>query len=152
VKLPNGDPAALAILRELASDARMSMRQLSAAIGLSPPSTTDRVRRLEDVGVIRGYKAVLDSASLGWDVGAFVSLTARDGRCDLLLDRLRKIPNITAAYHVAGEVDYLVRIAARSLAELKSVTDQMADVGSVSSQIVLGTAFERDPPYFETTA
>lgn len=145
---PTGDRYSALILAELARDPRQSMRQLASAVGLSAPAVTDRVRRLEDVGVIRGYKAVLDHAKLGWAVGAFVSLTARDGRCDRLLERLEAIPNVVAAYHIAGDTDYLARVAARDLDELKAITDRLAEVASVSSQIVLGAAFERDtfPP------
>ena len=121
------------------------MRQLSALVGLSPPAVTDRVRRLEDVGAIRGYKAILDRGKLGWEVEAFVSLTARDGRCDLTLQRLTELRNVIAVYHVAGDTDFLIRVAARDLAELKRVTDQLAESGSVATQIILEEVFEREP-------
>jgi Lrp/AsnC family leucine-responsive transcriptional regulator len=139
------DPAAAQILRELTRDARQSMRQLSGAVGLSPPAVADRVRRLEDIGVIRGYRAIIDVAKLGWNVSAFVSLTARDGRCDRLLETLEAMPNVLAAYHIAGETDYLARVAAADLDALKRLTDTLAEVASVSTQIVLGESFERTP-------
>ena len=146
------DRTMAAILRELARDARVSMRRLGAAVGLSPPAVTDRVRRLEDLGVIRDYCARIDHAKLGWNVEAFVSLTARDGRCDLLLEELRTNANVIAAYHITGAIDYLARVVAHDLPELKAITDRLAQSGSVSSQIVLGTDFERDPPYERSTA
>ena len=139
------DPATAQILRELTRDARQSMRQLSPAVGLSPPAVADRVRRLEDIGVIRGYRAVVDVSKLGWKVGAFVSLTARSGRCDRLLQTLESMPNVLAAYHIAGDTDYLARVAAPDLDALKRLTDALAEVASVSTQIVLGEAFERSP-------
>lgn len=133
------------ILDQLTRDARHSMRQLGAAIGLSPSAVAERVRRLEDLGVIRGYKADIDYRKLGWTIEAFVTLSARDGRCDLLLSKLEETTNVTAAYHIAGEVDYLARIVAGDLEELKSITDNLAEYAAVSSLIVLGTAFERNP-------
>lgn len=144
MNLPD-DAATGAILRHLIADARRSMRQLSALVGLSPPAVTERVRRLEDLGAIRGYKAVVDRAKLGWPVEAFVSLTARDGRCDLVMERIKALPNAIAAYHVAGDTDYVVRVAARDLGELKRVTDQLSEAGSVSTQVILEEVFEREP-------
>ena len=141
---PTDDISTAAILKQLLRDARQSMRQLSAAVGLSPPAVTDRVRRLEDLGFIRGYRPVLDLAKLGWKVSAFVSITAREGRCDDLSAALSALPNVLAAYHVAGHTDYLLRVVTRDLDELKAITDRLAEFGSVSSQIVLGTNFERE--------
>ena len=144
LQLPVADRVTAQILRELRRDARISMRQLSSAVGLSPPAVTDRVRRLEDVGVIRGYRADIDNAKLGYGVSAFVAITARDGRCDQAGEALSMIPNVTAVYHVAGPTDFMAKVVARDLDELKAITDRLADFGSVATHIVLGTTFERD--------
>src|SRR4051794_38061545 len=80
-QMTNLDAKTGAILRALLRDARQSMRSLGAAVGLSPPAATERVRRLEDLGVIRGYKPLIDAARIGWPVQAIASITARDGRC-----------------------------------------------------------------------
>jgi Lrp/AsnC family leucine-responsive transcriptional regulator len=141
---PAADPATTEILRELRRDARTSMRALGSAVGLSPPAVTERVRRLEDIGVIRGYRAAIDPAKLGYGVTAFLSITARDGRCDQAGKALSEIKNVLALYHVAGPTDFVARVVARDLDELKAITEQLADFGSVTTQIVLGTTFERD--------
>lgn len=146
MNLLGDDSRVVSIIELLTRDARHSMRQLGTAIGLSPSAVTERVRRLEDLGVIRGYKADINYRKLGWTIEAFVTLSARNGRCDLLLVRLKELPNVTAAYHIAGDIDYLARLVARDLEELKSITDSLAEFSVVSSQIILGTSFEREAP------
>lgn len=145
MQLQTPDSETLSLVRQLWSDARQSMRRLGSALGLSPPTVTERVRRLEDLGAIRGYRAEVDLTKLGWEVGAFLSLSARAGRCDLLLTQLEACTNVVAAYHVTGSTDYLVRVAARDLAELKAVTQRLSQCGTVATQIILETAFERLP-------
>jgi Lrp/AsnC family transcriptional regulator, leucine-responsive regulatory protein len=135
-----------AILRALLRDARQSMRVLGAAVGLSPPAVTERVRRLEDLGVIRGYKPLLDAARIGWPVQAIVSVTARDGHCDRVLAVLRELPAVTAVYDIAGETDYIAHVVARDLADLQAVTARIAGFGAVSTQVILKIEFERDLP------
>ena len=98
----------------LAVDGRMSFTDLGKATGLSTSAVHQRVRRLEERGVIRGYRAVLDPEEVGLPLTAFISMSPLDPAApDDIPDRLKAVPEIEACYSVAGDFSYvaMVRVA-----------------------------------------
>lgn len=134
------DAVDLAILRELASDGRVSFAELGRRVSLSRPAVADRVRRLEESGVIRGYAADLDLDRLGLGLRAHVSLrprhrTTRDPR--RVHDQLVAVGNVLSCAHVTGQNCYELTIAVRDAQELEDVIDRLSDLGDTTTGVVL---------------
>ena len=108
-----------AILTVLAEDGRISITDLAKRIGLSKPPTQARLRRLEDSGVILGYRALLDPIRLGLDHVAFVEVRLEDTREVALRafnEAVSRVPEIEQAHMIAGNFDYLLKVRTRDMA------------------------------------
>jgi len=111
-----------AILRELQEDGRLSNLDLARRIGLSPPATHARVRRLERDGVIGRYVAIVDREQAGFDLLCFVNVGLRAHRHDEIerfRDAVAAMPEVLEIHHVTGEYDYVLRVALRNRRDLE---------------------------------
>ena len=122
----------IALLTALQEDADRTNVELARLVGLSPAATLHRVRRLKESGVIRVISAQLDPDACGFPLQVYVTATLarHDIRSsDRFDDLIRSLPQIIAAYTVAGEMDYLLTIVARDVAELQQVLARLATRG-----------------------
>ncbi|MFC5729520.1 MULTISPECIES: Lrp/AsnC family transcriptional regulator [Nocardioides] len=106
------------ILAELQEDAHLTNQQLAARIGLSPSPTLRRVRRLKDDGIIARYVAVVEPRRLGLQVMALVTLTLAsqdDATISAVEERIRSLDEVTEAYTLAGQADYIIKVWVSSL-------------------------------------
>jgi Lrp/AsnC family leucine-responsive transcriptional regulator len=111
-----------AILAELRADGRSSWRELGERIGLGPTATADRVRRLEQLGVIRGYHADIDVSVLGMGLRAITELRlSPDTPYDVFEQILRTTPEVQLAFHVTGSLDYVLMLACPDVATLDRI-------------------------------
>ncbi|MCP2167510.1 Lrp/AsnC family transcriptional regulator [Goodfellowiella coeruleoviolacea] len=143
------EPTDRAILRELAVDGRCSFTDLAERVGLSVSAVHQRVRRLEQRGVLRGYAARLDGEQIGLPLTAFISLTPFDPAApDDYPQRLEHLPQIEACYSVAGDESYILRVRVSSPAGLEELLRQIRESANVSTRttVVLSTPFEDRPP------
>ncbi|MBB5804004.1 Lrp/AsnC family leucine-responsive transcriptional regulator [Saccharothrix ecbatanensis] len=146
---PSLEPTDRAILRELAADGRCSFTDLAERVGLSVSAVHQRVRRLEQRGVVRGYAARLDGDEIGLPLTAFISLTPIDPAApDDYPKRLEHLPQIEACYSVAGDASYLVRVRVASPTALEELLRQIREAANVSTRttVVLSTPYEDRPP------
>jgi Lrp/AsnC family leucine-responsive transcriptional regulator len=137
------------ILALLARDGRMSYTDIGKETGLSTSAAQQRVRRLEQRGVIKGYRAVLDSAELGMMVTAFVAIKPFDpGQPDDAPELLQHIEEIISCYSVAGEPSYLLKVQVPSMGHLEALLARIRSAGKVSTHTttVLSVAYEDRPP------
>jgi Lrp/AsnC family leucine-responsive transcriptional regulator len=121
------------LLNELQQDADRSNLDLARIVGLSPAATLNRVRRLKKSGVIRHVTAKLDPAEAGFPLQVYVSarLGRHDPRADLAFQKaVRAMPQVIAADWVAGEIDVMMLIVARDVAELQHVLTQLSVKGA----------------------
>ncbi|HEX6526522.1 MAG TPA: Lrp/AsnC family transcriptional regulator [Streptosporangiaceae bacterium] len=116
------DDLDLALLRELALDARRSQRALARTVQMSPPAVADRLARLERSGAIRGYRADIDWAALGLPVVVYLAVTAGPGMdlSDIIL-QIRALPETQDMSVVTGSLDLLVRLRVRDHAHLREL-------------------------------
>jgi DNA-binding Lrp family transcriptional regulator len=136
-----------AILEALRSNGRMTYQALSERVGLSPRPCLERVKRLEQRGVIRGYSVLLDPASLGHDIVALAEIAMRDPSAvarQRLERSLAAHDSVVELQVVTGEYDYVARIVASSLAAYEAMTDAfLADpafgIGRIHTTFVLKT-------------
>jgi Lrp/AsnC family transcriptional regulator, leucine-responsive regulatory protein len=137
-----------AIVRLLSADGRMSYTDLARATGLSTSAVHQRVRRLEERGVITGYAAVVDHEQLGLSLTAFVSVTPFDRAApDDVPQRLEPIPEIESCWSVAGEESYILKVRVENPAALEDLLSRLRSQASVSTRttVVLSTPYEGRP-------
>lgn len=136
------------ILGLLARDGRMSFTDLGKATGLSTSAVHQRVRRLEQRGVIHGYAAVIDPEAVGLPLTAFISVTPLDQSApDDVPDRLAELPEIEACHSVAGEENYILKVRVSTPGALETLLARIRAAASVSTRttIVLSTPYEARP-------
>jgi len=132
----------------LAGDGRMSYTDLGRATGLSTSAVHQRVRRLEQRGVIRGYAAVIDAESVGLPLTAFISIRPIDPSApDDAPEQLRGLSEIEACHSVAGEESYILKVRVRTPSDLESLLARIRADANVSTRttIVLSTPYEARP-------
>ncbi len=137
------------IANELAADGRCSYTDLAERVGLSVSAVHQRVRRLEQRGVIRGYAARIGGEEIGLPLTAFVSLTPIDpAAADDYPQRLSHLRQIEACYSVAGVESYIVKVRVVSPGALESLLGEIRSAANVSTRttVVLSTPFEDRPP------
>lgn len=144
---PIGDVDAQ-ILRLLALDGRMSYADLARETGLSTSAVHQRVRRLEQRGVIRGYRAVMDHRAIGLPLTALIDLTPLDPSApDDIPQRVEGFPEIEACWSVAGAASYVVKVRVAEPGDLEDLLARIRSAAGVSTRttIVLSTPFEDRP-------
>jgi Lrp/AsnC family leucine-responsive transcriptional regulator len=148
-----GYPAAvdrkdLAIVAALQDDARATFAEVGKKVGLSPSSVHDRVRKLEDRGVIRGYGATVNAEALGLAVTALVSVMPLDPKQpDDLPDRVVAFREIEDCYSVAGSENYVLKVRTRTPGDLEDFLRRLREEAGVQTRttVVLSTPFEGRP-------
>jgi Lrp/AsnC family leucine-responsive transcriptional regulator len=133
------------IVDHLAADGRMSYTDLGRALGMSTSAVHQRVRRLEQRGVIRGYAAKVDHAALGVAMTAFVSITPLDPAApDDIPERLRGIEAVEACHSVAGGENYILKVRVATPSELEELLGTLRARANVTTRttVVLSTAWE----------
>jgi Lrp/AsnC family leucine-responsive transcriptional regulator len=126
---------------------RESWASLGEALGMTGPAAADRVRRLEDGGVIKGYTAVVDPEAVGLALTAFVAVTLeRPSHRTAFLRRVAALPEVQECHHVAGDDDYVLKVRCRGPADLdRVISDELKSVAGVArtrTTIVLRTVKE----------
>jgi Lrp/AsnC family transcriptional regulator, leucine-responsive regulatory protein len=137
------------IISLLAGDGRMSFTELARRTGLSVSAAQQRVRRLEQRGVIKGYSAVVSAEEIGLPLTAFVSIRAFDPAApDDAPERLAHLTSIEACHSVAGEASYILKVRVASPRQLEDLLQEIRAAANVSTHttIVLSTPFENRPP------
>ncbi|MFJ6163485.1 Lrp/AsnC family transcriptional regulator [Micromonospora orduensis] len=134
------DAADLAIIRELSRDGRISVAELGRRVSLSRPAVAERMRRLEDCGVIKGYGVDLDLARLGLSLRAHVSLRPRHRsvrNSEGMREQLLTMGHVLSCVHVTGHNCYELIIAVRDAEHLEQVIERLAELGDTTTGIVL---------------
>lgn len=124
------------ILEAVQEDGRISTADLARAVSLSSSATADRVRRLVDAGVITGYTATVDTAALGYAITAFVRLAYPSGNYTPVHRLLKEVPEVIEAHHVTGNDCFIMKVLARSMADLERITGKLASLGSITTSVV----------------
>ncbi len=133
------------LLRELQSDARLTYSELARRVALSPPAATERLRRLEEGGVIVGYRAVINLDRVGFPLLAFVRLRYPSGNYTPLHKVLEEASEILECHHVTGEDCFILKVAASSMSHLEGITGRLASLGAITTSVVYSTPLEARP-------
>ena len=136
----------LDIVAALQQDARATYADVAARVGLSASAVHDRVRKLEQQGVIRGYAAVVDPEALGLSVTALIAASPLDPRQpDDLPDRVAEFPEVEDCFSVAGETNYVLKVRTHTTTELEDLIRRLREKANVTTRttIALSIPFER---------
>lgn len=142
------DERDLDIVGALQEDARATYADIARRVGLSPSSVHDRVRKLEQAGVIRGYRAVIDPDGVGLLVTALIAATPLDPRQpDDLPDRVEEFPEVQDCFSVAGEANYILKVRTRTTDHLEDLIRRLREKAGVNTHttVVLSIPFEDRP-------
>ncbi|MFD4375518.1 Lrp/AsnC family transcriptional regulator [Streptomyces sp. NPDC058486] len=131
------------ILDALQAQGRASYAELARAVSMSPSAVTERVRRLEEAGVITGYTAVVDHERLGLPILAFVRLRYPTGNYKPFHDLVAVTPEVLEAHHVTGDDCFVIKVAARSMRHLEEISGKIGTLGSVTTSVVYSSPLPR---------
>lgn len=141
-----------AILRMLARDARVSLREIGKQLRVSASTVFSRIKKLEESGVVKGYKPALDAEKLGFAVTVAIAMKIKGGKLVEVEKELAHRPNVVAVYDITGEYDVLLIAKFRSMAELNKFVKgalAMPNVEHTCTYTVLNTVKEAPFPDFE---
>ncbi|MEU7928353.1 Lrp/AsnC family transcriptional regulator [Micromonospora sp. NPDC049801] len=133
------------IIGELQRNGRVSYNQLGRQINLSPPSVAERVRRLEDMGVITGYRAIVDPAPAGLPLTAFVQMRCAHGRCLLRTSTADDLPEVYEVHKLSGNSCTMLKVRAASMQHLEGLLERLGEHGEMNSHVVLSTEYDDRP-------
>ena len=134
------------LLELLQKDGRTPVSRLAEAVDLTAPPVHDRLRRMEETGLIRGYVALLDAAQLGYRLTVWVSVTLalhREGSVNKFRDAVQVVPEILECHHVTGGADFLLRVVCRDTLHYEDLVlhtlTRLPGVERLNSSVVLST-------------
>ena len=130
------------LLQALQEDARLSFAELGRRIGLSPAATAERLRRLEEAGVIVGYRVEIDREALGLPVLAIVRMSCDGVRYRPFLKAVKGMENVLECHHVTGGDAFILKVAAESVTELGKVVEKLLDFGVPTTSIVFSSVVD----------
>src|SRR5215472_796346 len=131
------------ILREVQQDGRLSYNELGRRVGLSAPAAAERVRKLEDAGVITSYGAQVDVAKLGLPLLAFIQLRCFPERCLFKTSSAEKFPEILEMYKLSGSHCALLKVALTSLEHLEAFNERLGVHGEQITNVVTSNLFSQ---------
>ncbi|MGO0063362.1 Lrp/AsnC family transcriptional regulator [Brevibacillus fluminis] len=130
------DQTDIKILSELQLDSRLSIRELAKRINLSAPSVAERVRKLEDQGIIEGYTIKINRKKMGFPLECFVMLTMKTGEYERFSRFIASYPDSEFCYRIAGDACFLVKLSARSMEQIEAFINTVTPFAATKTQFV----------------
>jgi Lrp/AsnC family leucine-responsive transcriptional regulator len=127
------------LLRLLNENPRIGTSELARRVGMSAPAVRERVLRLEDAGIIAGYRLELDPVALGYPVCAYIRVRPAPGQLPAMAELARKMPQVVECHRVTGEDCFVMKVYLRGLEQLDRVLDQFLAFGQTTTSIVQST-------------
>ena len=134
------------ILEELMQDPRLTMSELGRRVGMSSPAVTERVRRLEETGVIRGYRLELDPTALGLPIAAYVRIRPNPGQLPRVAELAQQIPEVVECHRVTGEDCFILKVYIPAIDQLDRLLDSFLLYGSTTTSIIQSSPVPLRPP------
>lgn len=135
------------IVNALMDNGRITWAELAGLLRLSSPATADRVRRLEEQGIIKGYTALINAESTGYGLTALIAVSLeRPTHREAFLDKIMKVPEIQECHHTAGDDDYMLKVRCQSTRDLDRIISEelksLSGIVRTRTTIVLSTLKE----------
>lgn len=137
------DDAGVEILRALEDNARISFAELGRKVGLTGPAITDRVRKMEEAGIIAGYHARVNMAKIGLPITAYLRLVAPREHYQSIIALARDIRRVRECHHVNGDDAFLLKVVAASEADLEETVAEFRSFGEIRTSVIVSTPVEK---------
>ena len=131
------------ILKELQQDARVSYAELGRRVGLTTPAVIERVRKLEDAGVILGYRAEIDTAKVGLPITAFVRMSITGVDYSHIIEVAEQSNEVLECHRGTGGDSFIMKVAVSSVEHLQQIIDKLTPYGITTTAIVLSSPVKR---------
>ena len=139
------DATDLRLLAELQDDARLSLAELGRRVGLSSPAVAERLRRLEEAGVIAGYRAVVDPRKLGYQLGVLIRIRPAPRNIAAVADIARQTPEVVECHRVTGDDCFVMTAYVRDVEHLEELIDTFTPHGQTTTSIMQSSPVPRRP-------
>jgi Lrp/AsnC family leucine-responsive transcriptional regulator len=133
------------ILAELQSNARLPFAELGRRVALSTPAVTERVRRMEDAGIILQYVARVDPVKVGLPLRAFIKITVPGDRLPHFKNLAQRVPEVRECHRVTGAESYILQVAVRDLPHLEAVIDSLTPYVATNTSMILASPVPWNP-------
>jgi Lrp/AsnC family leucine-responsive transcriptional regulator len=128
------------ILQALQENARLSFSELGLRVGLSSPAVAERVRRLEDAGIIKSYRAEIDTTKVGYPITAIIRMQVQGDRCTRFSAYVQDMPEVLECYRVTGSDSLIMKVMVSCVEHLEAILDRLSAHGQLTTSIVLSAA------------
>ncbi len=137
------DQIGLKILTVLQEDARVPLSRIGKKVGLSAPAVAERMRKLEEAGIIKGYHARIAPEAVGRSVSAFIKLTTDPQNYKAVKALAVDMKEIIACHHISGEGSFIIYVQVGDLPALEAVVERLSPYGQTQTSIVLSTSVDK---------
>jgi Lrp/AsnC family transcriptional regulator, leucine-responsive regulatory protein len=137
------DPVNRRLLAELQADARLSLAELGRRVGLTAPAVGERLQRLEESGVVRGYHAEVDPRALGYALSAVLRIRPASRQIPTVADLARRTAEVVECHRITGEDCFLMKLHVRDVEHLEEVIDHFVALGQTTTSIVQSSPVPR---------
>lgn len=131
------------IISALQQDARLSFAELGRRVGLSLPAVAERVRRLEEAGIITGYRAEIDPGKIGLTMTVFIRLSTTGSQYPALIELIQQLPEVMECHHLTGADSFIMKVVVGSIAHLEKLITRLSTFGPTTTSIVLSSPLKR---------
>jgi len=133
------------ILQCLQEDARQSNTAIAKQVGVSSPAVGERIRKMEDAGILQGYKAIVNPEAMGYQLKAIITIRAFMGKLKPFLENVRKWEEVINCYRITGNENIVMEVVLRNQKHLEELIDRVITYGESKTQIVLSHVVSYNP-------
>ncbi|NEQ97185.1 MAG: Lrp/AsnC family transcriptional regulator [Cyanothece sp. SIO2G6] len=131
------------ILTLLQQDARLSFAEIGRQVKLSPPSVTERIRQMEEMGIILGYRATVNPKAIGLKLRVLIDLTTTPNQYPAIIQFMQACESIRSAHHVTGSASFRIEVLINSVQTLEVLVGQLSQFGHTATSLVLSSPVEK---------
>jgi len=136
---PLKDSRNVELLRLLRDDPRISVSELARHVGMSAPAVRERIQRLEEAGIIRGYRLEIDHRALGYPLAVFIRVRPMPGKLKQIAELAAELPQVVECHRITGEDCFIMKVFLDSLDNLDKILDQFLVFGQTTTSIAQST-------------
>ena len=130
------------ILEELQKNARAPLTEISKKVGLSSPSVSERIQKMEEAGILKGYGAILDMEALGYSLGVYISIKIRFGQVKSFEEFIKTVPEICECHKLTGHDCMLMRGHVKNPRHLEDLNERLTVYGELTTSLILSSIVE----------
>lgn len=130
------------LLDELQANARLSIAELGRRVGLSATATAERLKQMEEVGIVHSYSVQIDREALGLEVMAFIRMSCNGQNYHRLLDYIQTLEEVRECHHLTGGDDFLLKVTTMSMGDLEALIEALLPYGNPITSLVLSSPVE----------